>query len=73
MEQRELYWDASFEIVQELMLRHADVSVDSIGIQELYEMILALPGFVDDPALANDGILNNILREWYEESAEAWN
>jgi Fe-S-cluster formation regulator IscX/YfhJ len=31
-------------------------------------MIIDLPNFADDPTLANDDLLNDILREWYEES-----
>gem|GEM_PF-3703345 len=31
-------------------------------------MIVALPDFVDDPTLAHDGLLTEILREYYEEA-----
>lgn len=65
---RALYWEASYEIVQALMRTYRDVEIDSVGIQQLYRMIIDLPDFADDPALANDDILNDILREWYEES-----
>jgi FeS assembly protein IscX len=43
------------------------VDVESVGLKQLQEWIIALPGFVDDPEMANEGILNGILREWYEE------
>lgn len=33
----------------------------------IYHWTLELPGFDDDPALANDGILEAIYQEWYEE------
>jgi FeS assembly protein IscX len=62
-----LYWDASYEIVLALKERYPDIDVELVGIEQLYEWILALPNFADDPALVNDGILNGILREWYEE------
>jgi len=38
-----------------------------MGLQQLNQLIVALPDFADDPELANDGILTEILREWYEE------
>ena len=64
----ELYWDASYEIVLALMDAFPQFDVDSVGTHELYQMIISLPNFADDPALVNEGILNDILREWYEES-----
>jgi len=63
-----LYWDATYEIVLALMEAYADEDVDSVGTQQLFQMIVNLPNFADDPALVNDGILNDILRDWYEES-----
>jgi len=33
--------------------------------------IIDLPGFADDPKLAHDALLSDILREWYEEQSEA--
>lgn len=68
MTDKPLYWDASYEIVHALMDTYSDVDVDSVGTQELYRMIINLPNFADDPTLVNDGILNDILREWYEEN-----
>lgn len=67
MDGKALYWDASLEIVFALQEAHPDVDVDSIGIEELYHWIIELPNFADDPEFANDGILTDILREWYEE------
>jgi FeS assembly protein IscX len=63
-----LYWDATYEIVLSLIDNHPDANLDVIGLQQLYELIVALPGFADDPELANEGILTDILREWYEET-----
>ena len=64
-----LYWDASYEIVLSLMEVYPGIDLDSVGLEQLNRMIIELPRFEDDPALVNDGILNDILREWYEESA----
>lgn len=68
MSDKALYWDATYEIVLALMEAYADEDVDSVGTQQLFQMIVNLPNFADDPALVNDGILNDILRDWYEES-----
>ena len=62
-----LNWESSYEIVLQLIEEYPDVDVNTVGIEQLNEWIIALPNFVDDPALANEGILNDILREWYEE------
>lgn len=62
-----LYWDATYEIVLSLIDTHPNADLDAMGLQQLYQLIVSLPGFADDPELANEGILNEILREWYEE------
>ncbi len=62
-----LIWDASYEIVLTLMAEHPDVEPDDVSLQQLYDWIIALPDFADDPLLVNDQILSAILREWYEE------
>jgi FeS assembly protein IscX len=63
-----LYWDSSYEIVLALLERYPDVDLDTLGLQTLYTMIVTLPTFADDPALAHDGLLTEILREYYEEA-----
>ena len=67
MSEKPLYWDASYEIVMALMELYPDIEIENVGTQQLFQMIVELPNFADDPALVNDGILNDILREWYEE------
>lgn len=62
-----LYWDSSYEIVLALREAHPDIDVETVGLEQLRHWILALPQFADDPVLVNDGILSDILREWYEE------
>lgn len=62
-----LYWDSSYEIVLRLMAMFPDADLEQVSYQQLYEWIVALPGFADDPDLVNEGILKDILREWYEE------
>ncbi len=70
-EPKPLYWEASYEIVLTLMEEHPDADLDTLGLTELFEWIINLPGFADDPALAHDDLLIGILREWYEERSEA--
>ncbi len=43
------------------------VDVETVGLDQLKQWVITLPGFADDPELANEGLLNAILREWYEE------
>ncbi len=62
-----LYWDSSYEIVLQLIELYPEVDVEMVGTDQLYRWVIALPDFVDEPELANEGILNDILREWYEE------
>jgi FeS assembly protein IscX len=62
-----LYWDSSYEIVLALMARFPDIEVDTVGTEQMCRWIIGLPNFADDPAMVNEGILNEILREWYEE------
>ncbi|QPC81014.1 Fe-S cluster assembly protein IscX [Phototrophicus methaneseepsis] len=68
MSEDALYWDASYEIVCVLTEVYPDIDLEEVGTQQLFDMIIGLPNFADDPALANEGILSGILREWYEES-----
>ncbi|PJF40788.1 MAG: Fe-S assembly protein IscX [Chloroflexi bacterium] len=62
-----LYWDATYEIVMALQVAYPTIDVDGVGLEQLYQMIIALPNFGDDVELVNDEILTGILREWYEE------
>lgn len=70
MNENSLYWDASYEIVLTLIQTYPNIEIDTIGLKQLNQMIIELPNFADDPAIVNDGILNDILREWYEESIQ---
>lgn len=62
-----LNWESTYGIVLALIEQYPDRAPDDVGLNELYELVIALPEFEDDPLLVNDGILNAILREWYEE------
>lgn len=62
-----LYWDAPYEIVLALIERHPTIDVETVGLEQLHQMIIALPDFADDSAFVEDAALSDILVEWYEE------
>lgn len=64
-----LYWDTPYEIVLGLCACYPDAELEALGLNDVFERVIALPNFADDPALANDEILSDILREWYEETS----
>jgi FeS assembly protein IscX len=66
---QQLYWDSSYEIVLQLMESYPDVELDAVGLDQLYGWIIGFPNFRDDPEMVNEGILQAILREWYEEAS----
>ena len=63
-----LYWEPTYEIVLALMDTYPNTDIESIGMKQFMEMILGLPNFADEPAMATDQLLRDILREWYEEA-----
>ena len=67
-EPQPLYWEPTYEIVLRLMETYPDIVIDDIGLHQLMDMIVALPDFADEPAMASDELLRDILREWYEEA-----
>jgi FeS assembly protein IscX len=62
-----LYWDASYALALALMEAHPEASIEDVGLNQLYQWVVALPSFADEPALVNEAILMDIMREWYEE------
>lgn len=62
-----LYWDAIYEIVLALKAEHPQQNLEDVSLGEIFRWTVALPGFADDPELANDEILAAIYQEWYEE------
>jgi FeS assembly protein IscX len=63
----ELYWDTTYAIALALMAEHPNLDPQQIGLDQLTQLVLALPGFVDDPVLANERLLVDIQITWYEE------
>jgi FeS assembly protein IscX len=63
-----LYWDSSYAIALRLMQEHSGVGPEEVSYAQLCAWVTALPEFGDDPELVNDGLLQAILQEWYEEA-----
>lgn len=64
----ELYWDATYAIAISLMANYPDLQPEYVGLNELVELIINLPGFRDDPALVTERILQDIQIIWFEEA-----
>jgi FeS assembly protein IscX len=62
-------WEDSYAIAQSLSRMNPDIDLEEVSLMMIYEWTLALPGFDDDPEIVNDGILEAIYQEWFEEVA----
>lgn len=63
-----LNWEASYAIALALKKEHPLAVMEDVSLNQLNQWVLALPGFEDDPALANDQILMAIFQDWFEEN-----
>ena len=64
-----LTWEDSYSIAQALSKLNPEINLEEVSLMMIYDWTLGLPGFDDDAELANDGILEAIYQEWYEEVA----
>jgi FeS assembly protein IscX len=64
-----LTWEDSYAIALTLSRMHPGIDLESVSLMMIYWWTIDLPGFDDDPDLANDGVLEAIYQEWYEEEA----
>jgi FeS assembly protein IscX len=62
-----LYWDSAYAIAISLIDNHPNLDPVHVGLLELADLVESLPRFKDDPALANERILLDIMNVWYEE------
>lgn len=62
-----LKWIDSLDIALELLEKHPDVDPHKLHFTELYEWVLALDDFADDPKHCNERILEAIQQCWIEE------
>ena len=63
----DLYWDGAYAIARRLIAAQPDVDLSQVTLNMIYNWVIALPDFKDDPQLANDELLSAIYQEWYEE------
>ena len=62
-----LVWDSSYAIALALKERFPTEDLENVSLNMVYEWVLSLSDFDDDPALANDEILMAIYQDWLEE------
>jgi len=63
-----LNWESTYAIALALRQTYPQVELESVSLGQVYLWTIALPGFDDDPALANDSILAAIYQDWLEET-----
>ena len=61
-------WTDSRDIALALLERFPDQDPKSVNFVDLYQWVLALPGFSDDPKRCGEKILEAIQMAWIEES-----
>ena len=60
-------WTDSREIAIALTEAHPDVDPRRVLFTDLYQWVLALPGFTDDPKHSGEKILEAIQMAWLDE------
>lgn len=61
-------WIDTRDIAIELAEQHPDVDPNGVNFVDLYNWVLALPGFSDDPKRCGEKILEAIQAAWIEEA-----
>lgn len=64
---RPVKWTDSLEIAIQLADAHPDVDPAQVRFTALMNMVLALPGFEDDPKHCGERILEAIQQAWIDE------
>jgi len=64
----DLYWDGAYAIARQLQAAQPQIDLSQVTLNMIYNWVIALPDFKDDPDLANDDLLAAIYQEWYEET-----
>lgn len=63
-----LNWESTYAIALRLRLEHPVAVLEEVTLGQIFAWTLQLPEFEDDPSLCNDGILNAIYQDWFEET-----
>ena len=62
-----LYWDSTFAIAVALLESYPQENPADIGLQQLFDLAINLPGFNDDQETVSERTLLDIQMTWYEE------
>lgn len=63
-----LSWENSYEIALHLSRNHPEANLRDVSLGDIFAWTIELPEFDDDPLLASDRILLDILCIWLEEA-----
>ena len=63
-----IYLDSDLHHALRLKAAQPQADLSQVTLNMLYNWVIALPEFRDDPQLANDDLLAAIYQEWYEET-----
>ena len=61
-------WTDTQRIAEDLADTHGDIDPQTVRFTQLRELVLALPGFDDDPARCGEKILEAIQQAWIDEA-----
>ncbi|HET7297212.1 MAG TPA: Fe-S cluster assembly protein IscX [Burkholderiales bacterium] len=61
-------WTDTQEIAISLAEIHPDKDAKAVNFVDLYQWVMALPGFSDDPKRCGEKILEAIQQAWIEET-----
>ena len=62
-------WTDTRQIAEDLLAAHEQVDPQRIRFTDLYQWVLSLPGFQDDPQRCNEKILEAIQMAWIDEAS----
>ena len=61
-------WTDTQEIAIALVETHPDTDPKAVNFVDLYQWVMALPGFSDDPRRCGERILEAIQQAWIDET-----
>jgi len=67
--QLELYWESTYAVAMALIEAYPQMNPEAVGLSQLMEMIISLPGFSDDLSMVTERILLDIQIVWFEEAS----
>ena len=62
-------WTDSLEVAIALAQAHPDTDPTKVNFVDLYNWVLALPGFDDDPKHCGEKVLEAIQMAWIDETS----